>query len=79
MLELEKKDASQLGYDKPSPKLLSFLAKHYSLRNYSPQSNNFVVYDDYFRNSSSSYGAKAKLAANSKMNKAAEVKDEDLA
>ena len=49
MLELEKKEASQFGYDRPSSKLLGFIAKHYNLRSYSPQSNNFVVYDEYFK------------------------------
>eukprot|EP00913_Durusdinium_trenchii_P001992 g1842.t2 len=37
-----------LGYDRPSPKLLSFLSKHYGLRKYKPQNNNFVVYDDFW-------------------------------
>ena len=48
MLTHESKEAWELGYDRPSPKLLGFLAKHYKLRNYSPQTNHFVVYDEYF-------------------------------
>jgi len=51
MLEREKKEAKELGYDRPSPKLMGFLAKHYNLRNYSPQSNNFVVFNEYFTKS----------------------------
>ena len=36
MLEVEGKDAYQLGYDRPSGKLLGFLRKHYNLQNYAP-------------------------------------------
>jgi len=42
-----------LSYDRPSPKLLGFLGKHYNLRKYVPQNNNYVVFDDYFGDSSS--------------------------
>eukprot|EP00854_Cymbomonas_tetramitiformis_P025789 gene25789-31549_t len=35
-------------YDRPSPKLMGFLAKHYGLKNYVPQSNNFVVFQQYW-------------------------------
>ena len=48
MLEGEKISADKLGYDRPSPKLLSFLKKHYKLVDYVPQNNNFVVYNNYF-------------------------------
>ncbi len=41
---------SQLGYDRPSIKFLSFLKKHHNLQYYDPQNNNFVVYNDYFGN-----------------------------
>ena len=37
-----------LGYDRPSPKFIAFLAKHYGLRDYVPQTNNFVVFKQYF-------------------------------
>ena len=33
-----------LAYDKPSPKLLAFMGKHYGLKNYVPQNNNYVVF-----------------------------------
>ena len=36
-----------LAYDRPSPKLLSFLDKHYRLNQYVPQTNNFVVYNNH--------------------------------
>ncbi|KAF4742693.1 Alpha-tubulin N-acetyltransferase 1, partial [Perkinsus olseni] len=36
------------AYDRPSPKLLSFLRKHYGLHKYMPQGNNFVVFSEYF-------------------------------
>lgn len=48
MLEQEKKRPCQLGYDKPSNKLLSFMSKYYNLRSYNDQANQFVVYNDYF-------------------------------
>merc|ERR1719188_1035940 len=42
MLAREQIVPAKLGYDRPSPKYLSFLAKHYQLTKYKPQSNNFV-------------------------------------
>ena len=39
---------ARLAYDKPSPKLIGFLKKHYGLKNYSSQSHNFIVFDAYF-------------------------------
>ena len=50
MLECERQPARKFGYDRPSPKLLAFLAKHYELANYVPQNNNFVVFRKYFSN-----------------------------
>ncbi len=49
MLATEKAVPKSLAYDRPSPKLLGFLRKHYGLTRYVPQNNNYVVYDDYFR------------------------------
>lgn len=43
-----------MAYDRPSPKLRGFLSKHYKLKNYVPQNNNYVVFDDYFSDSGSS-------------------------
>ena len=45
-------EARQMGYDRPSPKFLAFLDKHHGLRNYTPQNNNFVVFDDFFNDAS---------------------------
>ena len=39
---------AKLAYDKPSNKLLSFLSKHYGLKRFVPQPNNFVVFSQYF-------------------------------
>ena len=50
MLEYEGVEAHQLAYDRPSPKLLGFLRKYYHLQNYSPQVNNFVIFNEYFSN-----------------------------
>lgn len=48
---------SRLGYDRPSSKFLAFLAKHYGLKDYTPQTNNFVVYRQYFQPSTGVDGA----------------------
>lgn len=39
---------AKLAYDRPSPKLLAFLKKHFGLYKYVPQTNNFVVFNEYF-------------------------------
>ncbi len=49
MLDSEKVQPHKLAYDRPSPKLLGFLKKHYRLTDYIPQNNNFVVFNDYFQ------------------------------
>jgi alpha-tubulin N-acetyltransferase 1 len=48
MLAREEAAAPGMAYDRPSDKLLLFLQKHYGLCQYSPQNNNFVVFNDYF-------------------------------
>eukprot|EP00002_Diphylleia_rotans_P040990 TRINITY_DN9862_c2_g1_i3.p1 TRINITY_DN9862_c2_g1~~TRINITY_DN9862_c2_g1_i3.p1 ORF type:complete len:441 (-),score=96.32 TRINITY_DN9862_c2_g1_i3:250-1572(-) len=48
MLMSEGVTPQRLAYDRPSPKLLAFLNKHYKLSRYVPQPNNFVVFKDYF-------------------------------
>ena len=50
MLNFENSLPANLAYDRPSPKLLGFLKKHYSLASYIPQNNNYVVYSAYFEN-----------------------------
>ena len=51
MLCAERIEPHRLGYDRPSPKLLGFLRKHYSLSRFTPQANNFVVFVDFFAGS----------------------------
>uniref|UniRef100_A0A7S1WYS4 N-acetyltransferase domain-containing protein n=1 Tax=Tetraselmis chuii TaxID=63592 RepID=A0A7S1WYS4_9CHLO len=48
MLQDANLPAHACAYDRPSPKLLQFLKKHYGLANFIPQSNNFVVFKQYF-------------------------------
>jgi alpha-tubulin N-acetyltransferase 1 len=48
VLEDEKIEPKMLAYDRPSHKFLSFLRKHFNLYDYFPQSNNFVVFNEYF-------------------------------
>ncbi|GLI67225.1 hypothetical protein VaNZ11_011162, partial [Volvox africanus] len=47
-LNTEGCDPASLAYDRPSPKLLAFLGKHYGLQEHVPQSNNYVVFNRYF-------------------------------
>jgi alpha-tubulin N-acetyltransferase 1 len=48
MLTHEKAKPEKLAYDRPSEKLLGFLAKHYGLKRFTPQNNNYVVFASYF-------------------------------
>ncbi|XP_022538836.2 alpha-tubulin N-acetyltransferase 1 isoform X2 [Astyanax mexicanus] len=52
MLEHKKVEPEQMAYDRPSPKFLAFLEKHFELKHGVPQVNNFVVFDGFFRNRS---------------------------
>ncbi|XP_039676520.1 alpha-tubulin N-acetyltransferase 1 isoform X2 [Perca fluviatilis] len=54
MLQHKNLEPVLMAYDRPSPKFLSFLAKHYCLTPSVPQANNFVVYEGFFRNRSGS-------------------------
>ncbi|GMH40365.1 hypothetical protein BSKO_08269 [Bryopsis sp. KO-2023] len=45
----ERETASTVGYDRPSGSFLKFLDRHFGLSDYVPQANNFVVFNDYFR------------------------------
>ncbi|DAZ96332.1 TPA: hypothetical protein N0F65_008456 [Lagenidium giganteum] len=49
LLRIHGVTASQVAYDRPSPKLYAFLKKHYQLTAFIPQPNNFVVFDAYFQ------------------------------
>ena len=48
MLQREGVTPDRLGIDRPSDKFLGFMRKHYGLRDYVPQTNNFVVFSQYF-------------------------------
>ena len=50
MLKFENIQPKLIAYDRPSPKLVGFLKKHYGLSNYVAQNNNFVIFNDYFEN-----------------------------
>ena len=48
MLEEYGAQPWQLAYDRPSPKLIGFLRKHFNLSRARLQENNYVVFDDLF-------------------------------
>lgn len=54
MLEYEKQHPAKLAYDRPSPKLIGFLSKHFGLKSFVPQNNNYVVFDEYFNQTGNS-------------------------
>lgn len=49
MLQNENLAPHMMGYDRPSPKLVSFMRKHFGLKSYMPQSNHFVIFDEYWK------------------------------
>jgi alpha-tubulin N-acetyltransferase 1 len=63
MLSEERASPQRLAYDRPSHKLLQFLQRHYCLRDFTPQANNFVVYNDYWDGGSDSQPRPASTAA----------------
>ncbi len=48
MLRNEAVEPRKLAYDRPSPKLIGFMAKHYRLSSFVSQPNHYVVFDQYF-------------------------------
>ena len=71
MLYDENISAEKIAYDRPSIKLLNFLSKYFSLSNYTPQNNNFVVYNEYFNsiiNSITSKEQEKSLTSNNNLN-----------
>lgn len=56
MLEYEKQHPAKLAYDRPSPKLIGFMSKHFGLKSYVQQNNNYVVFDEYFNQPNHSKG-----------------------
>lgn len=63
MLSSENVAPAKLAYDRPSPKLIKFLQKHFGLSQFVPQNNNFVIFDDFFKVAGSDKTAHS-LAAN---------------
>eukprot|EP00118_Oscarella_pearsei_P020342 m.220165 g.220165 ORF g.220165 m.220165 type:complete len:272 (+) comp39934_c1_seq68:1620-2435(+) len=51
MLKCEGMKAHQLVIDRPSLKCLGFFSKHYNLKSYVKQANNFVAFDQFFNSS----------------------------
>mmetsp|Transcript_23000 Transcript_23000/g.47051 ORF Transcript_23000/g.47051 Transcript_23000/m.47051 type:complete len:168 (+) Transcript_23000:76-579(+) len=47
-LETEGCEARMVAWDKPTPKSLGLVSKHFGLTSFVPQPNNFVVFDEYF-------------------------------
>jgi len=45
----ERVNVQHLAIDRPSPKFLSFLQKHYNMKATVPQVNNFVIFNGFFR------------------------------
>ena len=48
-LQHEDRDPQEFAYDRPSPKLIGFLRKHYGLNDFTPQQNKFVLFEQFFR------------------------------
>ena len=61
MLEHFSQSPHKLAYDRPSPKLLGFLRKHYNLCNYIPQNNNYVVFQEGLEDMANEYTQKFKM------------------
>ena len=66
MLEDSSVNPEKIAYDRPSEKLLKFLSKHFGLKRYLPQNNNFVVFSQYFNSFSSAKPAKSSLIKSKK-------------
>lgn len=52
MLIFEKTQAKDLAYDRITPKMIKFLAKHFKLTSYIPQNSGFAVYSGFFNKKS---------------------------
>ena len=48
MLETEHKEMKDIPIDKPSPLCLSFMKKHFGLTQFTPQSNNYVIFEQFW-------------------------------
>lgn len=63
VLSLEHRSAHNLAYDRPSGNLFAFLKKHYGLQKYERQSNNFVIFEEYFRGSKATYNPNSDVVS----------------
>ncbi len=50
MITFEGFAPEKIAYDRPSDKLIKFLMRHYNLKDYIPQNNNYVIFNEYFLN-----------------------------
>ena len=77
MLEAEDAHPGDLAYDRPSNKFVPFLAKHHALQRLVLQSNNFVVFENFFERSAarelSSTGGRRSVRGRKKRRTAAEL------
>ena len=48
MLATENKEMKEIPIDKPSPLCLSFMKKHFGLSQFTPQSNNYVIFEQFW-------------------------------
>ena len=62
MLQQESIQPSRLAIDRPSPKFLGFLKKHYGLADFEAQTNNFVVFNQYFESSAAPHHTETPAA-----------------
>mmetsp|Transcript_24927 Transcript_24927/g.23918 ORF Transcript_24927/g.23918 Transcript_24927/m.23918 type:complete len:175 (+) Transcript_24927:145-669(+) len=47
MLEVTSMEATHIAYDRPSPKLIAFMRKHYNLKNPDLQPNRFAIFEGF--------------------------------
>eukprot|EP00092_Neocalanus_flemingeri_P032789 GFUD01035662.1.p1 GENE.GFUD01035662.1~~GFUD01035662.1.p1 ORF type:complete len:214 (+),score=55.93 GFUD01035662.1:47-688(+) len=69
MLRGERVDPRYLAIDRPSPKLVSFLRKHYGLVHSIPQVNNYVIFSGFFKDQPQAAGSQAPKKARIYMGK----------
>jgi len=50
-LDNESARPEKLAYDRPSFKMIAFLRKHYGLKDFLQQANNFVIFNEFFQES----------------------------
>jgi len=64
MLATESIEPRKLAYDRPSTKLIGFLNKHYGLSKYTPQNNNYVIFNQYWENQLTQTEARSSYKGN---------------